>query len=95
MPAEELIRISQIELIDSPDLGKDKVRIRATAEIADLSHWIEDVNDFLPGKSTEAAGSFLQARLELIESPDIQITPNFLRRTSLPPSPGKITLVLQ
>lgn len=95
LPAEELIRISQIELIDSPDLGKDKVRIRATAEIADLSHWIEDVNDFLPGKSTEAAGSFLQARLELTESPDIQITPNFLRRTSLPTSPGKITLVLQ
>tara|TARA_B100000700_G_scaffold329025_1_gene448939 strand:+ start:398 stop:1960 length:1563 start_codon:yes stop_codon:yes gene_type:complete len=94
-PAEELVRISQIELIDSPNLGKDKVRLRATAEVADLSHWIEDVNDFLPGKSTEQAEWFLWDRLDLIDSPDIQITPNFLRRTSLPRDPGKITLVLQ
>ena len=94
-PAEELIRISQIELIDSPDLGKDKIRIRATAEVADLSQWVEDVNDFLPGRGAEQVERFLQDRLELTEPPDIRITPNFLRRTSLPSDPGKITLVLQ
>ena len=94
-PAEELIRISQIELIDSPDLGKDKIRIRATAEVADLSQWVEDVNDFLPGRGAEQVERFLQDRLELAEPPDIRITPNFLRRTSLPSDPGKITLVLQ
>ena len=94
-PTEELVAISQIEVIDSPELGKDKIRIRASAEITDLTDWIGDVTDFLPGLDINEAESFLKTRLELDQPPDVSITPSFLRRTALPNDPKKITLILQ
>ena len=81
---EELIGLTKLDIIDAPELGNDKIRIRATGRVISTDAWAHDLSDLLRSASFEDANTTLEKYLSLTESPIITLTPSFLPLDSLP-----------
>ena len=81
---EELIDLSKLDIVDSPELGNDKIRIRGTGRVINVEGWARDLSDSLKSASSEEANIILKEYLSLDESPDIIFRPSFLPTRSLP-----------
>lgn len=83
-PHEELIGLTKLDIVDSPELGNDKVRIRGTGRVINVEGWARDLSDSLKSASFEDADILLKEYLSLDESPRIIFRPSFLPVRSLP-----------
>jgi hypothetical protein len=81
---EELVGLTQIDIIDAPELGNDKVRIRGTGRVVDTKNWAEDLSVLLRATSLQEATTNLEEYLSLTEPPIITLSPSLLSVDSLP-----------
>ena len=81
---EELIGLTKLDIVDAPELGNDKVRIRGTGRVINVEGWARDLSDSLKSASLEDADIILKQYLSLDESPIIIFRPSFFPARSLP-----------
>ena len=81
---EELVGLTQIDIIDAPELGNDKVRIRGTGRVIDTKDWAQDLSILLRAASLQEATANLEEYLSLTEPPIITLSPSLLSVDSLP-----------
>jgi hypothetical protein len=81
---EELVGLTQIDIIDAPELGNDKVRIRGTGRVIDTKDWAQDLSVLLRAASLQEATANLEEYLSLTEPPIITLSPSLLSVDSLP-----------
>ena len=81
---EELIGLTKLDVVDSPELGSDKVRIRATGRVIATDNWARDLSSPLRSASFDEASTIVEEYLSLSHSPIITLTPSFLPLNSLP-----------
>ena len=81
---EELIGLTKLDIVDSPELGSDKVRIRATGRVIAIDNWASDLSNPLRSASFDEASTIVEEYLSLSHSPIITLTPSFLPLNSLP-----------
>jgi hypothetical protein len=89
---EELIGLTKLDIVDAPELGNDKVRIRATGRVIDVEGWARDLSDSLRSVSLQDADIILKEYFSLDESPIIILKPSFLPTRSLPRLARKIQI---
>ena len=81
---EELVGLTQIDIVDAPELGNDKVRIRGTGRVVDTKDWTQDLSALLRATSLQEANANLEEYLSLTEPPIITLSPSLLPTDSLP-----------
>ena len=81
---EELIGLTKLDVVDSPELGSDKIRIRATGRVIATDNWARDLSSSLRSASFDEASTIVEEYFSLSHSPIITLTPSFLPLNSLP-----------